>query len=460
MAVVPRKRKRGMVYGVLTSWSGGEDWELIGPNKREAERIDAMRKREVKAGTFRPGAITDAASVRAFAERWLEKRTNRTAENDRSLIRRHVLTVTWFASARMADVRPKDILKLAEELKGGTLSPKSVSLVMGLVRVMFRDAVIDDVLQASPYVVPRGTLKRSGKKRTPYEAAEAWALMSGAVGERERVWNAIAFYTGARCGEVCGLRWGDWDEAPAPLGCLTIERQYDGQVLKTERPRVAPVHPELARVLTWWRDRWSFHFLRRPGTNDLICPRSVLGGELEPLTKNAAYKAWIRSCKAAKVTNRSVHSTRHTFITHAQRGGAEQKLVELITHNAKGTIIDRYTTRSWAELCQATLSVQYDGPLDAEPNDGGNDGSRAWTRTSESAKTTRETRVAGEAPCPEDRAKDADSAWVDAPLDARPTDDSGVYHGSAWTLALVAGPLLRGRPGGRHFEVVGGGAHG
>jgi integrase len=434
MAVVPRKRKRGVVYGVLTSWGGGEHWELVGASKREAEQRDRQRKAEVKAGTFRPGELTDAASVKSSAERWLEKRRNRTADNDRALIARHVLTVNSFASLRMADVRPRDVLKLIEGLGKGSLSPKSVSLVMGLVRVMFRDAVIDDVLPTSPYVVPRGTLKRSGEKRQPYTAAEAVALMAEPVGERERIWNAIAFYTGARCGEVCGLRWGDWDELPVPLGALSVERQYAGQVLKTERPRVVPVHHRLAQLLAAWRDRWSLYFLRRPGSNDLICPR-MMGTDIEPLTKNAAYKAWIRSCLAAGVTNRSIHSTRHTFITLARRGGADKEAVELVTHNPKGTIVDRYTTRDWAQLCDVVLALSFDGPLDASPSSGGIHGSRAWTRTSERRRnreklaTNREGESSQGAPI---SPADLDSA---AAFDARQAADDPDYLEWLATLA-------------------------
>jgi integrase len=58
------------------------------------------------------------------------------------------------------------------------------------------------------------------------------------------------------------------------------------------------------------------------------------------------------------VTNRSLHSTRHTFITLARRGGARTEVVEQITHNAAGTIVDHYTHRDWNELCQAVLALQ------------------------------------------------------------------------------------------------------
>lgn len=375
MAVVPRKRVGGVVYGVLTSWPGGEPyWELVGANKREAETLDRQRRREVKAGTFRPGELTGASTVAAYAALWLAKRNNRAVELDRVAMAGHVLSRAWFARLPMAEVRPKNILRLIEELKAeGKLAPKTITNVLALVRVMFRDAAIEDVVTASPYVVPRGVLKRAGKKRSPYTPAEMDALVSSLVGERERVWNALAFFLGLRLGEVCGLRWGDWDQGPAPLGAMSITRQYVDQVLKTERPRVGPVHPFLAAVLAAWKARWALHFLHQPGADDFIVP--MVDGS--PMTRSSAYKMWLRSCKAAGVTNRSVHSTRHTFITLTLRGGAERRIVERITHNPKQEIIDVYTTHEWSEFCRAVLcldSARASKPAPGSGSSGGNGG--------------------------------------------------------------------------------------
>lgn len=382
MAVVPRKRKRGLVYYVATSWEGGQHWELVGKNKREAEQLDSQRKREVKDRSFRPGRVTDAASVETFALGWLKTRKNRAADNDRLLIERHVLAVRWFAELRMSDVRPRHVIKLIDALReAGKLAEKTIALALGLVRVMFRDAVIDETLSATPYVVPRDKLTREGETREPYTIEEARALTSDAVAERDRMWTLLAFYTGARCGEICGLRWSDWDLSPAPLSSLKVERQYDGEdgnaKTKTKRGRVVPVHPRLAAELETWRARWAVHFLRRPLPSDPIVP----GPGAEPMTKSSAYKGWRRACVAAGVTNRSVHSTRHTFITLTQRFGAPEKTVLRITHNPKGTIIDTYNHRDWSEFCSAVLCLPFDVSLDADDANGGNEGSSSRTRS-------------------------------------------------------------------------------
>jgi integrase len=378
MAVVPRKRKGGKVmYGVLTSWPGGKPhWELVGPNKREAETLDRQRKREVRDGTFRPGELTGASTVAAYAAKWLAGRTNAAAKADRSTMRDHVLSVKWFAELPIADVRPKHVLKLIAELKAKTnpaMAPKSIANLMGVLRVMFRDAVIAEVISATPYVVPKGTLSRRGAKRVPYTPAELELLVSDKVGERQQILNALLFFLGVRVGEACGLRWGDWDEAPVPLGAMRIERQYEGRATKTGRGRTAPVHPRLAALLTAWRQRWVVHYLRRPSAEDFIVPQRP-GQHID---RAVAYKAWRRGCDAVGVTNKTVHSTRHTFITLTQRGGADRRLVERITHNPKDEIIDVYTTRDWSEFCAVVLCLpepppepvqQFDAALHASSN--------------------------------------------------------------------------------------------
>jgi integrase len=383
MAVVPRKRKGKVVYGVLTSRGKNRKphWELVGPNRREAELLDAKRKKEVKAGTFRPGQLTDASSVAAYTGNWLDARKNRSADNDRQLLTKHVLAVKWFAELRMADVRPRHVIKLVDELAGGHLSPKSVSIVMGLVRVMFRDAVIEEVIAATPYVVPRDKLKRRGKKRQPYTTDEVGALCSPAVGERAQIWNILAFFLGARLGEVCGLRWGDWQDGLEPLGAMRIERQYAGQVLKTERARIVPVHPLLRMALAAWKARWSLYHLHAPRPDDLIIPTF----EGDPMTRSSAYKQWLRSCRAANVKNRSVHSTRHTFITLTQRGGADRRLVERLTHNPRDEIIDVYTTHEWRQYCEVVLCLDAARASNGASGSGafgGNGGSEATLDTS------------------------------------------------------------------------------
>ena len=90
MAVVPKKRKDSTTYYVCTWFAGKAYWERSGTDKREAERLDARRKREVEAGEFKPHAVVKRSTVAEYAAAWGKGRTNVSASDDRRNLARFI----------------------------------------------------------------------------------------------------------------------------------------------------------------------------------------------------------------------------------------------------------------------------------------------------------------------------------------------------------------------------------
>jgi hypothetical protein len=65
----------------------------------------------------------------------------------------------------------------------------------------------------------------------------------------------------------------------------------------------------------------------------------------------------------------SLHSTRHTFITWARRGGARSDVLEVVTHNAAGKMIDQYTHWDWEPLCDAVACLNYASGVKKAPGE-------------------------------------------------------------------------------------------
>jgi integrase len=365
MAVVPRKLKSSTVYWIANKWGKQQLWERVGTDRRAAERRDAAMKKEIAVGTY-SARKTGAATVGSYAQAWFPKRKGRSAANEESLFKNHVLArAPWYARLKVEDVRVRHTVQLVDDLretysgrygKRMRLSEKSIALIVGVLRTMFRDARIHELTAIDPCELPAGTLRRgTSAPREPYASSEVAILTSDSrVDWDARVWVALAFFTGMREGEVCGRRWRDLDRASLPLQCLTIDSQYDGQPLKTERPRRAPVHPALENILDkWYREGWELFYLRKPRPNDFIVPRRDVPDAAACLTKSMAYKRFLTACRAVEIAPHTVHATRHTFISLARRGGARKEVVERITHNAKGDIVDQYTNWDWGPLCEA-----------------------------------------------------------------------------------------------------------
>ena len=337
--------------------------ERVGMNEGVAKRLYRQRKREVAAGTYSREHKSGSVSLEQYAETWGNRRRNRNAAGDRQMLRDYA--VKYFKGRRLDSIMERDLIRFAEWLKTRPVSIKTAKNIYGVVRTMFRDAKRRGLIASDPCDLPRGFWgKARGVERKPYSADEVAALTTDPrVEAAQRVWNGLAFYTGMRMGEVCGRRWRDWDRYAAPLGSLEVNSQYQDLPLKqANQPRRVPVHPALDVLLGWWWDEgFRLAHGRQPTEDDWIVPRPT--DVAKPLSKSSAQKRFKNACGLAGVEYRTVHATRHTFITWTRRGGAPADVVEKITHNARGTMIDQYTHWDWDPLCQAVLRLAYQQPV-------------------------------------------------------------------------------------------------
>jgi integrase len=381
MAVVERERKSGSTFYAVNDWRGKQISERVGTSKREAEIRDRAMKREIAAGSYQPPGTIKAVTLGQYAEAWGATRTNASGSDERSIIGLHILPHP-IAGIRLDEVRPVDVAELVRALKARTnddgsrrLSDKTIANAVGVLRQIFEQALREDRCVRQPVKLAPGTLKRRPEEeRETYTVAEVIVLTRHhAIPWPIRVLNALCLFTGLRKGEACGRRWRDLDDGPKPLPSMTVRDQYDGQKLKTDRPRVVPVHPELQLVLAAWaREGFELYVGRKPEPDDFIVPTvsARAARHLGPHSESSFYKAFVRGARAASVRPRSVHATRHTFISLCRRGGARSDVLERVTHNASGKIIDRYTHWAWKELCDAVLCLRLDVHQDPQGGNG------------------------------------------------------------------------------------------
>ncbi len=382
MAIITRTRKNGSAVYSVHLKEGRQVWErLEGTDAREHGRADKRIKKQIEAG-IHVGKLSSAMTIGTFAKQWFRQRTNRSAANEERLFEMHVQDRSpWFCMLKLEDVRAAHVLRLIDELgrpyerNGATvkLSPKSIFLVFSVVRTMCRNARAHEIMFRDPCFLPegkdgKGKLSKKGKIRQPYTADEVRAILTcKTLDEDERIFCALAFFTGMREGEIAGRRFRDYDRNPEPLGALMVTTQYDDQPLKTadadtDAPRVVPVHPGLAEFLDAWQTKgFEMIHCRPPTADDFIIPCRGYDKIGRPDTrrggrnhsKSSAYKLFRRALAKAGVVAHSLHSTRHTFVTLARRDGARKDVVERITHNASAEIVDVYTHFEWDPLCEA-----------------------------------------------------------------------------------------------------------
>lgn len=349
-------------------------------DRRAAASYLAGRKREVASGTWEPRGEKrpdpTRPTLKAHGEQWIERRRKDgilTIDDEAARLRSYV----WpkLGGKPLDEVKRVDVRALIAELQrpgfvsqttGKPLSPRTVLHVYGALRILYSDAVVDEVVAATPCTlkVRKGELPKKRDKDPRWRAGnvytrdEAEALVSD---ERlpldRRIYYALGFFAGLRSQEIAGRRWRDLDLDATPLGRLLVETQAkdgDDADLKGEAPpREVPVHPELAKLLRRWkREGFAQFFGRHPKPSDWIVPsrngvEDARGKKMLERMKEDLERLDLRT------TGRGRHAMRSTFISLGRADGAPRDVLRTVTHEAGGDVFDGYTKWPWATLCEA-----------------------------------------------------------------------------------------------------------
>lgn len=160
--------------------------------------------------------------------------------------------------------------------------------------------------------------------------------------QKDSLWHDL-FYTelttGLRRGELCGLRWEDFDAASGSLKvCRTVRREkgkglttgdtktYAGTRTITLPPSLAVLLKERKRAA---KTAWIFPDLLRPE---------------RPTAPDAAYRRMKLLLEQAGLPDIRFHDLRHTFATHALTSGVDVKTLSgILGHTRAAFTLDTYT---------------------------------------------------------------------------------------------------------------------
>jgi integrase len=254
------------------------------------------------------------------------------------------------------------------------LAPRTVRNVYYLVRAMFRDAEVAELipLGQNPCIL---TKRQLGKLRDKapgwrhgavFTRAELEALISDErIPEDHRVWNALLGLGMLRTGEAAGLRLRHLTFDEQPLGRMLVMTSYDDGTTKTETERWMPIHPTLKGVLAeWLMGGWQRLFERRPGPDDLLCPvtpEDRLGRKKAVGAMRDRHYAWKRfqwDLRQLGFRHRRAHDLRRTGISLARGDGALEGILKWGTHAPGRDVMSLYTSVEWEKLCAEVAKLR------------------------------------------------------------------------------------------------------
>jgi len=284
---------------VIRWWEGSRRKKKSGFRTR-TEAAEALSR--VRAGLGDGTLVEKRKAAIAFstiAEDWLRLHSApnlRSHADNLARYERHVKP--FFGDAPLTTITPTRILELRAKLKSTVvvrkhhreedgkhraietkLAPRTVNLILALVRSILRFAVASGHVPASPTDrLGRGKLMlpiEQSKLAPPIDNAEDVGKLLAAMREIGEATHrpslfplfATLAFTGMRRGEAFGLSWSDVDLSRR---LVSIRRSYDG-VTKSGRHRTVPVPGELVSILREWR-------LRAPrGSDGLVFPDDATG---------------------------------------------------------------------------------------------------------------------------------------------------------------------------------------
>lgn len=268
-------------------------------------------------GTYLPGLLTRGLKAS-------------TRESYGRLVRLHVLP--RLGDVPLAAITPQMLDRTWADLLATGLAPRTVRYVSTVVGAATKSAVRSGLLAINPMVRSEPPRQGAARPATVWTAEQLSAFLTAAREERNGpLWHLLAM-TGARRGEVLGLRWTDLDLDAAEMTVAVAAGYVDGQrhldTPKTESGRrTIALDPQTVTVLREHRKRMlEERLLMGSAFTDEGWVFAEPDGEgLNPRNVSMAFG---RRVRRAGLPSIRLHDLRHTWASLALRAGISPKVVQ------------------------------------------------------------------------------------------------------------------------------------
>jgi len=252
---------------------------------------------------------------------------------------------------------PKEMLRVAKELKAPVISPVTVLNRVGYVQGFFTWLQRRQEIKFDPFygvVLPDPVQQMT---RYPFSPEEIQLIFD----QEKRLWAdtphdfwapLLAFYTGARVREL-GQLYVEDIEAIQGIHVVHISERFPGQQVKTDgSERVIPLRRELIELgfLDYVRDiKLMDSKLLFPGT-------TWTNGDAGRPIARPFNERYLREVCAITDSTRSFHSFRHLFSNQAERSGLSDGRISQLT----GHKLENVSALRTNYIQAATLQQRYD----------------------------------------------------------------------------------------------------
>ncbi len=351
------------------------------PTKDQARRYVAEIEARIARGQVGIEDAAEAPAVGPLFEQFLAGLTNRSADDDRSRARRHVLP--RFRAMRLADLTLAAVMQwLDDQRAAGTLSPASIRHNMNLLSRFFSWSIARGKATLNPVrQIPVGSRPTSAvKSDTPWLDDDA--VVRRLVAALEEPINYMFYLcnrSGLRTGEGAGLRMSDLGFVDE--GLLRVRYSYDGPLKEDKKGegkvKWVPAPEDCAALLGPWLARRK---AEGAGPEDLAFPCARRDGRC--YRKEYIEQCWEAAAPAhvgartARVERKRrgdgvvvrrhpamtwYQATRHSFVSrHLAAGASLDEVSAAVGHSSPVVtkrFYDHFVRRSFSPRLRAGLGL-------------------------------------------------------------------------------------------------------
>jgi integrase len=354
------------------------------PDRKQAEAVLARGLDRMRLGLpfEEPEAEGPAPTFAKLAEPWAEKLQNRSAVDDQSRMRKHLIP-KW-GRMRLSEIDLKAVLAWLDEERGRDeddkrkMSDATLRHCLNLLSRFMGWAVERGHADINPVrMIPVGRRPQQSQKRdVPWlDDDRAVRRLMDALPAPMGLMFYLGNRSGLRTGELCGLRLSDL--AFLDEGTIRVRFSYDGPLKEDKRqegkvkwvPAPADATAVLGTYLAAREDAGA-------GPEDFVFLTPEGGPFTDPNGTIRIDRTWLRTLKALakadpplKLDLTWYQSTRHSFVSRSLTNGASLDEVSSAVGHSSPVVTRRYydhfVRRTFSDTLRAGLA-----PVEAEGEGG------------------------------------------------------------------------------------------
>ncbi len=317
MPIYDRNTKRkGLVYDVVVRAGDATVWRRGFPTKAGARRAEATILNDVRNGY---GVPDPTVTIAAYMETWLAtKAASMTASSSASYRRQCKPIVDALGRTKLAELKPGGVQRFVAELRGRGLGQTTIWIVVGRLREMLRQAMLEEIIIRNPTASIRISAPRPRVAQI-LDEKDTVRLFAAAESESCVALVFLAISTGMRRSELLNLHWHDVDFAGGVLRVRKAKSRsgiraiaLDTETLDVLRAhRLAEMRKERELGRAW------------PATGLVFTSPIGLA-----ISESTLYFRWDRIRKAAGLPDVHFHDLRHQQGALLARLGVHPKVAQ------------------------------------------------------------------------------------------------------------------------------------